>query len=565
MSLFGIMQLSSNALNAASLGLQVTGNNLANANTPDYIRQRLIQSPQPGARYGDLILGLGVKIDGVQQVIDKFLDERMRGATSDVASSDAQADAYSKLESAINELGDKDLSTSLTSFFGSLQDVLNQPESVSVRNVAVQKAQALTLAIQRLDSQVRSIHQSVNQQVVGLAGDINNLLADVAKLNVQIADIEGGGTSHSDAVGLRDRRAADLSKLAEITDVRTIEQPAGDVVVYSGGDYLVSLGTYRSVSVVTTAEDGLQVSHIQIDGINTPLTAGGGRLAGLTAARDNVLGGFLTGLDDLSKTLINEFNKVYSGGQGLTGYSQLTSERPVADPSAALDAAGLLFTPTNGLFQVQVYNTQTGERKTTDVRIDLNGLGTDTTLQSLAAQLDAIDGIGASLTADGKLQISSDSAQTTFAFAGDTSGTLAALGINTFFSGDGSQDIAVSQTIKSDPAKLAISSGGLGEDSKNGELLANLLTASLATQGGSSLANMYDQLTTSVATGSQSASAAADGFRHFQQALEGQHFAISGVNIDEEAVRMIEYQRAFQASARVIATVNEMIDTLLKL
>src|SRR6185312_8232752 len=120
-----IMQLSSNALNVASLGLQVTGNNISNANTPDYIRQRLVQEPALPYRKGNLVFGLGVKAEGVQQVVDKFLDERMRAATSDLASSDAQADAYSKLESVINELGDQDLSTQLTSFFGSLQDVLN--------------------------------------------------------------------------------------------------------------------------------------------------------------------------------------------------------------------------------------------------------------------------------------------------------------------------------------------------------------------------------------------------------------------------------------------------------
>src|SRR5690242_20648492 len=108
MSLFGTIQLSANALNAASLGLQVTGNNIANANSPDYIRQRLVQSPQPGFRKGDVILGLGVRVEGVQQIIDQFLAERMRGATSDVAASDAQADAYGKLESVINELTDRD-------------------------------------------------------------------------------------------------------------------------------------------------------------------------------------------------------------------------------------------------------------------------------------------------------------------------------------------------------------------------------------------------------------------------------------------------------------------------
>src|SRR4051794_11751837 len=104
MGLFGIIQTSSTALDAASLGLQVTGNNIANANDPNYIRQRIIQSPQVDGKQGNIILGLGARIDGVQQIVDNFLEERLRGATSDVASSDAQADAYSKLEGAINGL-----------------------------------------------------------------------------------------------------------------------------------------------------------------------------------------------------------------------------------------------------------------------------------------------------------------------------------------------------------------------------------------------------------------------------------------------------------------------------
>src|SRR5438477_12563711 len=136
----------------------------------------------------------------------------------------------------LNALGDNNLDTSLTTFFGSLQDVLNQPGDVSVRNIAVQKGQTLTQAIGRLDGQVRALHDTTNDQVVGLASDVNNILSDIAKLNVQIVLAEDGGSSHSDAVGLRDRRAADLSKLSEIADVRTIEQPTGDVTVYSGGD-----------------------------------------------------------------------------------------------------------------------------------------------------------------------------------------------------------------------------------------------------------------------------------------------------------------------------------------
>src|SRR5687767_2675553 len=98
MTLLGTIGLSSNALTVASLGMQVTGNNIANANTPGYIRQRLLQKAGPTYHYGGLLLGTGVQVEGIVQIIDQFLAERMRNATSDLAGSEAQADAYAGLE-----------------------------------------------------------------------------------------------------------------------------------------------------------------------------------------------------------------------------------------------------------------------------------------------------------------------------------------------------------------------------------------------------------------------------------------------------------------------------------
>ena len=565
MTLLGTIQNANNALIAAQLGLQVAGNNIANANTPGYIRQRLVQSPAPLQKVGTLLLGLGVQVDGVQQVIDKFLAERLRNATSDLAAGEAQANTYAQLESLINELGDNDLSTALTSFFGSLHDVLNQPESAAVRNVAVQEGRALAEQIRRLDQQVRTAHQDVNQQIAGMANEINDLLAEIADLNLKIVSAEGGTVSPSDAVGLRDQREIALAKLAEITDIRSIEQPTGDVTVFSGGEFLVNLGIHRTIEVVHSADDGLGIAELQIQDIGYPLTAGGGKLSGLMTSRDTILRGFLDGLDQFTRTLTFEFNKVFSGGQGLSGYSSLTSEFGVANAALALDQAGLEFTPENGQFQIQVTNSQTGVTRTFDIRVDLNGVGTETTLNDLAAQLDAADGISASVTADGELQITADAPEITFAFSGDTSGVLAALGINTFFSGFGASTIGISQVLRSDPKKLAMSSGGVAADTKNGLVLANLITEPLASRNGESLATLYDRLTNDVAQNAQTTRGATDGFRVFQQALEAQHQAISGVNLDEEAVRMIALQRVFQASARVIKTVDEMLEILVNL
>jgi flagellar hook-associated protein 1 len=563
MTLLGTIGLSSNALTVASLGLQVTGNNIANANTPGYIRQRLVQKAGPVYPYGGLLLGTGVQVEGIVQVFDKFLAQRLRDATSDVAGAEAQADAYAGLESILNELGDSDLSTSLTSFFGSIHDVLNQPESVSIRNIALQEGQALADSIRRLDGQVRDLHQDINTKIVGMGSEINDLLNEVARLNIQIVDAEGGSVSPSDAVGLRDRREQILGKLAEITDIRTVEQPTGDVTVFSGGDYLVSLGDVREVNVVTNVVDGLQVSEIRIAALDAPITSGGGRLGGLLEARDNVVGGFLSDLDHFTRTLIGEFNKIHAGGQGLTGYSSLTGENAVSDPAAVLDDAGLDFTPVNGAFQVQLVNSQTLHTETYDIRVDLNGLAADTSLADIAAQIDAIDGLSATITADRKLNITADSPELRFAFANDTSGVLGALGLNTFFTGSRASDIGINQTLRADPGKLAMSAGGIAEDTENGKLLANLLTTPLAAHGDLSLAALYDRMTNNVAQSAQTAGAAADGFKSFQQALEGQFLAVTTVNLDEEAVKMILYQRAFQASAKVISTCNELLETLL--
>jgi flagellar hook-associated protein 1 FlgK len=565
MTLLSSLQTASNALSAMQLGLQVTGNNIANANTPGYIRERLLLSPAPPQRWGGHLIGLGVDVEGIVQVTDRFLEDRLRAASSDLANGEAQENVYVQLESLIGELSDTDLSTSLTTFFNSIHDILNQPDSVSVRNLAVLQGRTLAEDIRRLDSRVRTIREDANNQIIAAADEINALLSDIASLNQQILEAEGGDTSASDAVGLRDRRSVALAELAAITDIKVVEQEHGDVMVLTGGEYLVHGGQFRPVAVSLSSDRGLSVAEIRIAETDSPISMSSGKLSGLTTARDTILGGFLDGLDDFARTLTFEFNKIHSGGQGLAGHSSLLSEFAVSDVNANLDAAGLSYTPTNGTFQVHVVNQQTGLRVTTDVRVDLNGLDDDTSLADLAAALEAIDGISATITADRKLQIVSDSPQATFTFGSDTSGVLAALGLNTFFTGTRAADINISDVVRTRPATFAASGGGIGEDTANAALLANLLTTPLAAQGQASLATLYDRMTGEVAQGAAVTHGIAEGFRVFQQALEGQHLSISGVNIDEETVRMISYQRTFQASARVISAINEMLEILVNL
>lgn len=565
MSLFSSIQLANNTLLAMQLGIQVTGNNIANANTPGYIRESVVLTPAPTQRKGDLLLGLGVDVQAVIQQTDKFLEERLRGSVSDLSNGETQEGVYTQLETLLGELSDTDLSTSLTRFVGSINDILNQPESIPVRNLAVLQGRTLAADVQRLDQRVREVREDVNHRIDDTATDINRLLSDIAGLNKQILVAEGGAVSKSDAVGLRDRRGVALKELAGIMDIKTVEQKNGDVTVFAGGEYLVFEGTYREVTTVLKPDRGLNAVEIRLKSTDAPLNISSGKLSGLIASRDQILGGFIDQLNDFTRAFMFEFNKLYSSGQGLVGFTNQSSEFTVDDVQLPLDQAGLDFTPVNGSFQVQVLNQQTGLTKTVDIHVKLNGLEDDTTLQDLRDQLDAIDGLSAELTPQRGLALKTESSNLSFAFANDTSGALAALGLATLFTGSSSSDIGVSQAVLKDPAKFAASKGGIGKDSNNAIDLAGFLTRPLESANGATVSDLYDRLAGEVTQQSAVSKAVAEGFRVFQRTLDGQRLAISGVNIDEEAVNLITYQRSYQAAARYISTVNDLLETLINL
>jgi flagellar hook-associated protein 1 FlgK len=212
-----------------------------------------------------------------------------------------------------------------------------------------------------------------------------------------------------------------------------------------------------------------------------------------------------------------------------------------------------------------VFNAKTNLTQTETIRIDLNGLDDDTTLADLATALDAVDGLSATVTTTGRLALASDSPESQFAFAGDTSGVLAALGMNTFFSGSTASGISVSQVLVDDPAKFAASRAGIGVDSENAVDLVAFLDQPLESDNGASLSVLYNHLTADVTQGSTVARSVAEGFRAFEETLVGQRLATSGVSLDEEAVRLMTLQRTYQASARYIATLAELLDILVNL
>ena len=567
MSLLSSIQMGANSLQAQQLALQVVGQNIANANTPGYSVETLGLTPGPTQRDGSLLLGSGVEIEGVQQQVDQFLNAQVRGALSTQTGTGVSSQTYQQLESLFGVLNDTNSGTNLdsamTSFFSGISQVLNNPADPTVRQLAVANGQTLATTFNQLASSATQLRSNLNTQVENDATSVNSLLTQIGSLNVQIVQLQGG--SGNQAVGLTDQRNEALTNLAQLINISTQQQSDGTVSVYNSGQYLVDEGDVRQVAVTNTNTDGLQVANLSLQGSNVPLSITSGEVGGLINSRDQILGGFVDQLNSLAGTFASEFNRLYSTGQGLNGYTSVTGATSVADPSAPLDAAGLTTTPVNGGFQVQVFNATTGLTQATQVEINENGLSNDTTLNSLAAQLSGISGLSANVNSSGQLQISTTSPELQVAFAGDTSGTLAALGVNTFFTGTDAASLSVNSTLASDPSTFAASAGGIGVDTQVAQQLAGFASLPLASAGGATISDVYNSLAANVTQGSSVAQSAASAAATYETSLQSQQQSISGVSLDTQTVNMLQYQESYEASAKYISEIDSLLQTLTQL
>jgi flagellar hook-associated protein 1 FlgK len=572
MSLFSSLQMAGNTLNAMQIGLHVVGNNIANANTPGYIRERAIYSPAPVQKLGNLSIGLGVEVDGIVQVIDKFIEDRLRDSGSDLASAEALEKAYADLEAQFDALGEANIGSLITKFFNGLDDIATN-NNLGVRDLIIKDGINLAQAFNTLDRSVERLHADLSTRVQSIAPEINTLTDKISKLNLQIVAMEAGGASASDAGGLRIQRSEALKDLAGLMNITATETITGSVNISVNGQILVFEGTKRNVESQVTEVNGINAARIQFVDNKSTLDVSGGELHGIYQARDEVYAGFLDDLDNLAANLAFEFNKIYSQGQGIDGFTQLTSASRVLDPSAALNQAGLDFTTTSGKFTVLIRNKQDGTTKSHEINIDLNGLdGNDTTLNSLAAQLNGIPGLNASINIDNRLILSAETSGIDFSFEvespSDESGVLAALGINTFFTGSEAGNLGVNtQLTQGDraSAKFAGSTQGINDGTGNVLRLVAMYDQSLTGLEGSSIRGIYDSIINTTTQGASIAQAVADGQRVFSGTLEAASQGVSGVNLDEEAIDMMMLQRTYQASARFISTLSDLLDILVNL
>jgi flagellar hook-associated protein 1 FlgK len=562
MSINGALQIGQSAILASQTAIQVAGNNMANASTPGYHRQVARLSPSRPEYIGRAgFVGTGVQMQRIVRTVDTALQGRTRAAISDQNASEIDQRFLNAIESIRNELSDQDLSSRLSAFFNSFSELANSPNDEAVRTVVIQQASGLANAMRELRNEHANVRLEIDRALGATVRTVDGLLDQVAEVNRQIVDAEQGGGS--DANALRDRRDELVNEIAQFIPVSTVEQPNGALDILVGSIPVVLAGESRGITLRTEASsDGTAVSlRVKADG--TTLEPEAGQVGALFRQRAETVDPAIEDLDTLARELAFQVNRIHSQGQGTRGFSTLTGLNRVLDASANLasDAADVPFDIRNGSFELHVTNQATGLRTTVVIAVDPQ----TTSMNQLAAQISAAMPAGtggASVTPDGALRLDATGGYE-LSFSNDSSGVLAALGVNALFGGSDASNLVVNAQIAEDPRLLATGRNHVSGSNAIALDIAGLEALSIDALGGRSLRGFWQSRTTDLAVRTQAANTKAESARLVRESLDAQSQATSGVSIDEESINMLSYQRQFQAAARYIATIDETLQTLL--
>lgn len=562
MSLIGALNIGRSALAAQQAAIQVSGNNVANAGDPNYTRQVPTLTPTPDQQIKPgLFIGTGVDVLEVSRQIDNALESRLRSSISDSSAASTSANLLGQIQSSFNALSGQDIAGQMSAFFNNWSNLANTPQDQGLRQVVLQSGVTLAQTFQSTRSSLEDIQLTVNRQIDSLAGSADQLASEIAKLNGQIVTAQSGTAGTANA--LLDQRDADLKQLSQLVDVQTVDQPNGTVNVYTGSEPLIIGTQSQGIAAKQTATNGALTSKLVLKNGQGDLNTTSGQIGALLGAQGQIQD-TVTKVDGLAHNLIAAVNQLHAAGQGLKGMSAVTAANAASDTTVALSSAsaGLKFPPSNGSFVVHVTNKNTGLQTSTLVQVQLNGGAGDTTLDSLTAAINGVSGVTAT-DKNGVLQINAASSDTQISFSQDSSGVLASLGVNSFFTGSSANNIGVNAALKNNPLLLAAAQNGQPADNQTALAIAALQNKALPALNGSSLQDGYQNLINGLASSTAAAQNNATATQAVVSALQSQRDSLSGVSIDDETINLMQQQRAYQGAARLITVVDQMFNTLL--
>ncbi len=305
------------ALYAQRRGLDVTGHNIANANTEGFTRQRVDLVANAGPVSPAVIskwtgVGQGVDVAGTTRLRDAFLDLRSNQEHATQGQLETTQTVLGRIELGFGEPSDIGLAAQLAEFWSGWDDVANNPTDLAARNALLERASTLTTNLRGTAASMAALRTDLVDQVRAQTEAVNQMARSIAELNENIATSMQAGMSPTD---LLDQRDLLVSKLSDTIGITVKPTENGGVDIFVGGTALVRGSSAEQLRV--DAEGGTVTMRWVKDGY--PATVSGGLMTGLINGVNDVIPRYLGQLDAIALRLHDMVNGAHAEGQDLDG------------------------------------------------------------------------------------------------------------------------------------------------------------------------------------------------------------------------------------------------------
>lgn len=452
--LSGTLGIAVNALLADQGAMEVTSNNIANANTPGYTREQANLAEQQPVEIGNLLFGEGVTLQSIQSIRDPVLEMRIQQENQVQGKLNSFLDGTNQVQALFNETQGVGLESVLSQFFNSFQALSTDPTSTPLRQGVLSAAQNLVNTFHQESSSLSQIKSGLDQTVTQDVSQVNQLTSAIAQVDSQISSSQVSGQS---AGALIDQRTQLVNQLSGLIGVSVTNAENGAYTI-STQDGMPLVAGNQSFSLQTQLDPSSGTQHVYFNANDITSTITQGELGGVFQVRDQVIPSVQGQLDSLAASVVSSVNAQNAAGYDLSG-----------------NAGGNFFAPLSG-------------------------------------------------TAGAASQV--------------------ALAI-------------------SDPSGIAASSDGTPGSNGNATALANIHNQPIVS--GQNVTDFYAGLVNNIGNQVSFANTQQQAESALAEQLQNQLQSISGVSIDQEAANLVMFQQAYEASAKVVSVVDQLMETTINM
>lgn len=617
MSTFAGIELGKRSLMAHNLQVSTAGHNISNADTEGYSRQRVqIKTMDPLYR-PDLSraetpgqIGQGSSIESVTRLRDELLDQRIVAQGNQETYWETREKYYSMIEDIYNEPDEISVRGNMDKYWQGWQELSMYPESQAARQAVVTRGESLAESIQQRFKSLAGVGTLLNGDIEASVKQVNNLTSQIAKLNEEIVKSKAMGDNPNDLLDRRDVLVENLSKIANIT---SDNRDSDEFMIHLEGHILVQGKVARGFDVEPTTDNSGYSKVVWAD-TKENVQVSGGSLGALIELRDIDIRNELQSLNTMTMNfadLVNDVHRNAIGANNVTGLDFFSQQPFVNDVNGNYDRNGdgvddssyiFRFTGTNALNPQEKVGLE-GEMilsgKNGNVTVPYHS--TDT-IEEVVARINDSDGeVKAYLDRNNHLVLKATTAtnpdnpdfvirhvEDSGMFLTGYSGILSMSGVEGAYNFDSANAVnalrqnaqfsvspvtnpaayvSVNQEIKKDVLSVAaaypVRERSMIGDGRAATEIASIRNTYVMIGKDRTFDDYFANSVTNVGLKGEQAETQYLSQNAIMNDLRGLRDSISGVNIDEELADIIKFQHGYNAAAKFVSVIDNMLDTVI--